>query len=221
MCYQTCPKCGSTSILRSFSVFGESIGSTCGFRGGKAIIIIARDIVGRCLSAYAQVTFQGYKRKEKLLKAQRNKYALLDPRNPIERLSLFIDAYKNLDRRKDILDIYHAYPMMHFYSNLLFCPKHSKEPPELFILDLTNLGDELKAVALGNELKAVARTLNISLGVVKHSVRHSGTIRDRKKRNCAKCQVQYAARAVHPTLSQRTYRQDKICLQQVEVLTPE
>lgn len=123
LCYQTCPKCGSTSILRSFSVFGESIGSTCGFRGGKAIIIIARDIVGRCLSAYAQVTFQGYKRKEKLLKAQRNKYALLDPRNPIERLSLFIDAYKNLDRRKDILDIYHAYPMMHFYSNLLFLPE--------------------------------------------------------------------------------------------------
>lgn len=66
ICYQVCLKCGSTSLSSTFGrdVIHLSV-RDCDFRGIDAILIFKRDIVTRFMSGYGQITFQGYKRKEK------------------------------------------------------------------------------------------------------------------------------------------------------------
>ena len=207
ICYQVCLKCGSGSLSRTFGrdVIHLSV-RDCDFRGIDAILIFKRDIVTRFMSGYGQITFQGYKRKEKQLEAQRNKYALINPqKNPKLRLSLFLDAMENAEKRALIPDVGHMNQMFHTYQNLWRCFQLETRP-SLFILDLENVK---------KEMNAVSGILNITLPNVKFTKRHSGA-QMYKMKKCGKCQMQYAARKTQYSSDQyerilKLYRDDVQC----------
>jgi hypothetical protein len=179
----------------------------CDFRGIDAILIVKRDIVTRFMSAYGQITFQGYKRKEKQLEAQRNKYAFINPqKKPEYRLSLFLDAMEDPEKRALIPDVVHANQMFHSYQNLWRCLQLEKRP-SLFIIDLENVQ---------KEINVISETLNITLPNVKFTTRHSGA-QMYKMKKCRKCQMQYAARKTQYNSDQyerilKLYRDDLQCL---------
>lgn len=101
LCWQACPKCGSTSLKKTFSKSSRVLKENCDFTGVRAILLFTRPIVDRFMSAYGQITFQGYKRKEKREEAERNKYALVDPnKNAVLRLTLFLDAVEDEKKKK-------------------------------------------------------------------------------------------------------------------------
>jgi len=113
ICWKSCPKCGSTSLSHTFRNRKKVVIEKCDFLGVQAILLFTRPVIERFMSAYGQITFQGYKRLEKRREAERNKYALVDPnKNARKRLSLFLDAMEDPIKRNLIPDVYHADPMI-------------------------------------------------------------------------------------------------------------
>jgi len=213
LCWKSCPKCGSTSLSRTFRNKKRVLVEECDFLGVQAILLFTRPVIERFMSAYGQITFQGYKRVEKRREAERNKYALVDPsKNARKRLSLFLDAMEDPIQRKLIPDVYHADPMINFYESVQTCLQLSSKStqaenvPDLFILNL----DKVK-----EEFSAVSNILNLSLPIFQFETRHSGA-KSFKMKKCGKCQMQFAARSTRYTTEQRErilklYEKDAEC----------
>jgi hypothetical protein len=147
MCYYSCLKCASTSLLFTFQPERRVTLRDCDFNDIHSLILFKRDIMGRFMSAYGQITYQEYKRGFKKKEAIRNGYGKIRPvDNPEERFSLFLSAYENEKQRRTIPDFYHADSIFSMYKNLHYCLIRAEQRPKVYIIKVEDIDNELQAL---------------------------------------------------------------------------
>ena len=209
-CYLGCPKCGSTSMSSQFHGGRATHVEGCDFSQlrGRSIVVLYRQPTDHFMSAYAQITYQGLKRADKVKQARRNMYGRVDIfKDPRTRLRLFIEAVADEERRDMIPDVGHVFQMMHFFKGLHSClrsPSSSKSigVPPIYFVNLANAS---------SELDVVFKTINIPHSSFVHSSKHAAVKPSKHElRSKSKLAAQYVAR--HTTL-------DEELLGRIEYLT--